>query len=272
MAEAVVHDASRKLLEAFLRKPAHAVLLTGEEGVGLGTVAHDLAERMTGNAQVVMTIEPEKGLISIERIRQLYQQTKSIQAGKRCIIIDDADAMSTDAQNALLKLLEEPVENIHFILTSHHEMRLLPTIRSRMQHISLLLVDEKTSRTVLGAFQLDDTQLRQALFLAGGRPAELTRLGSDPEYFQARTTVITDARTFLQADSYLRLTILRRYTERTAALGFLSMCARLLSFSVLKQRNYGLSDAMDVLETVAKRIEANGHVRTQLAYLVTKLP
>lgn len=272
MAELVIHPASQKLLDAYMRAPAHAMLLAGEAGAGLGTVARRIAADLSGSATAVTVVEPEKGLISIERIRQLYGQTKSIQQGKRCFVIDDADTMSHDAQNALLKLLEEPVQSVHFILTTHHDTRLLPTIRSRMQHIALLPVSDAESTVVLESFGLDETQTRQMLFLASGRPAELIRLGSDPEYFAKRSVVITDARTFLQADDYTRLTIIKQYIDRTAALEFLTMCAKLLTFSVFKQHAYALTDTMESVETVAKRIEANGHVRTQLAYLVTKLP
>lgn len=272
MASLVMHPATRKLLDAYLKTPAHALLLDGEEGAGLGAIAHDVAAQLSGNSQLVTVIEPEKGLISIERIRHLYEQTRSIQKGRRCIVIDDADSMSTDAQNALLKLLEEPVENVHFVLTTHHLSRLLATIRSRTQHINVMPVNEAESRALLASHGLTDMQQLQALFLAIGRPAELTRLASDKEYLASRSTVVTDARTFLQTDDYSRLVIIKKYTDRTAALQLLAMCAKLLTFSLIKQRNYSAASTMDLLDTVIKRIDANGHVRTHLVYLVTKLP
>lgn len=272
MAKLVLNPATQKLLTAYLNSPAHALLLTGDEGAGLGATAHDLAAKLAGNAQLVTVIAPEKGLISIERVRHLYEQTRSVQQGRRCIVIDDADAMSVDAQNALLKLLEEPVENVHFILTTHHVSHLLATVLSRTQHIGVLPITEAESKQILAGHELTDTQQLQALFLAAGKPAELTRLASDQEYLTAKSTVVTDARSFIQADDYSRLVIIKKYTDRTAALQFLAMCAKLLTFSLLKQRNYNAADTMDVLDGVIKRIDANGHVRTHLMYLVTKLP
>ena len=272
MAKLLIHPATRKLLDAYHREPSHALCLIGEVGAGLRTLAVQLATDLSGNEQLVTVIEPEKGLISIDRVRQLYIETRSIQQSKRCIIIDDADAMSHDAQNSLLKLLEEPVQNVHFILTTHHPTQMLKTILSRTQNIEVMAPSEKDCEALLATFDLSPTAQKQAQFLASGRPAELTRLAQDREYFTAQGAVVTDARSFLQADDYTRLTIIKKYTDRVAALRFLDMCSRLLTYSLLKQRNYGVADIMGPLEDVMKRIEANGHVRTHLLYLVTKLP
>lgn len=268
----LIHPATKKLLDAYLRTPVHALCINGEVGSGTGAIATQLANVLAENPRLVTHIVPEKGTISIDRIRSLYEQTRSIQQTKRCVVIDDAEAMGHEAQNALLKLLEEPVQNVHFILTTHHETGLLPTIRSRTQMVQLLPIAEVQSKELLAKYSLDETAVRQALFLAAGHPAELTRLAENTDYFAERTVVVTDARTFLQTDDYGRLMIIKKYTDRTAALEFLSMCARLLSFSLLRQRNYSAADIMSVLDIVMQRIEANGHVRTHLMHLVTKLP
>lgn len=272
MAELLVHPATKKLLSAYKKTPAHALCLVGDVGAGLKTLALDMAAELTGNKQLVMVIEPEKGLIPIERVRQLYGETRSIQRTARCIVIDDADSMSRDAQNSLLKLLEEPAKNVHFILTTHHFEQLLETIRSRTQNIDVLPPPAADCDRLLASFDISKTVQAQVSFLAPGKPAELTRLGSDHEYFAAQSVVVTDARTFLQASDYERLTIIKKYTDRVGALRFLAMCSRLLTYSLFKQRNYSVADVMETMEGVMKRIEANGHVRTQLLHLVTKLP
>lgn len=272
MPELLINPATQKLLDAYTKSPAHALLLTGDVGVGLGSLASQLAVDLSGNTQSVTSLFPEKGLISIDRVRGLYQQTRSIQDGKRVVIIDDADAMSPDAQNALLKLLEEPVENVHFILTTHVPSQLLATIRSRVQTIAVLDIDEKMSTKLLAKYSLDATKQTQALFLAAGRPAELTRLAENEEYFAARANIVSDARTFLQSDTYSRLLVVKKYTDRVSALEFLTMCGKLLRFSFLKQKNVSAAESMEVFDLVMKRIEANGHTRTHLVHLVTKLP
>lgn len=272
MVKLLLNVATKKLVEAYINNPSHALCLIGEEGTGLGSLADSIAKKLSGKAQIVTTISPEKGFISIERIRHLYEQTRNIQQGNRCIIIDDADTMSNDAQNSLLKLLEEPVRNVYFILTTHHPSFLLPTINSRMQHITVNSIDEKASKELLSKYALSEKEHMQALFLAAGKPAELTRIATDTEYFAVQTSLITDARSLIQSNLYDRLTVIKKYSDRRQALSFLAMCAKLLQFSLVRQRNITAAEHMELFDRVMKRIDANGHVRTHLMYLVTKLP
>ncbi|WP_438725766.1 hypothetical protein ACR9YC_07165 [Parasphingorhabdus sp. DH2-15] len=73
--------------------------------------------------------------IKVDQIRLLQRRfsTRPTLGSNRVIIIDAADDMERGAANALLKSLEEPSENIHFLLISHNPGKLLPTIRSRCQ-------------------------------------------------------------------------------------------------------------------------------------------
>jgi len=77
-------------------------------------------------------LEPnDKGTISIEDVRELFATTQTKQSTTQIYIVKHADKMSEPAANALLKLLEEPGNNIYiaFFITSDHQ--LLPTIKSR---------------------------------------------------------------------------------------------------------------------------------------------
>src|SRR5687767_7803640 len=121
MNDLLLHPDTRLNLDAYLLSPPHAVLLAGESGVGLFTIAHRLAEKMAGQSSALIIKPDEKGTISIDVVHDLYVQTRSRRAGGHmAVIIDDAELMSLPAQNSLLKLLEEPVEGVHFLLTSHH--------------------------------------------------------------------------------------------------------------------------------------------------------
>lgn len=270
MAELLINPATKKVLDAYLHQPSHAVILTGRHGVGLGTIAADIATELAGTAQAVTTLSPEKNLISIDSVRGLYATTRSTRRDRQVIVIDDADSMSSEAQNALLKLLEEPVQNVHFILTTHKPSKLLPTISSRAQYIDVLPIGREASDSLIARFKLEATKASQVTFLASGLPAEIVRLTSDQDYFEKRIALVTGARRFLQGSAYERLVVLQTYTARDHALQFLSECSRLLMFSVLKQRQLSAADSMSVLDTVMTRIENGGHVRTQLMYLVTK--
>src|SRR4030066_1117859 len=76
--------------------------------------------------------KPSK-LISVDQVRGLadFVGMSAHQGGRRVVVIHPAEAMNTNAANALLKSLEEPPQGLLFILVSHKPQQLLPTILSR---------------------------------------------------------------------------------------------------------------------------------------------
>ena len=85
-----------------------------------------------------LTLEPKNNSIPIDSIRYLRQQLswKSYRGKYKICIIDDAEKMTTQAQNALLKTLEEPPPHSLIILITPQPYRLLPTIASRCQRLN----------------------------------------------------------------------------------------------------------------------------------------
>jgi len=81
----------------------------------------------------------EKGSIGIEKVRELtsWLITKPFQSKSKVALIKDAHLLTLEAQNALLKTLEEPPGNSKIILTCSHKSRLLPTIVSRCAQLNL---------------------------------------------------------------------------------------------------------------------------------------
>ena len=120
--DVLLHNETKKALEATFQSPPHALLLTGVHGVGLKTLAGYVANHW---GTLLETIEPTAksksslAAIGVEAVRNLYDRTRMKTNDSYIVIIDDADTMTTTAQNALLKLLEEPSNNFHFILTTH---------------------------------------------------------------------------------------------------------------------------------------------------------
>lgn len=263
--------ASRKLLDAYIKCPSHALILKGLDGVGLRTVARTVAGSIAPNQNRVMIIEPEKGLISIERVRQLYQQTRTIHREPLVIVVDDADTLSVDAQNALLKLFEEPVENVHFILTTHRPEALLATIVSRAQTVEVQPLDAAASMQLLQSLDVPESKVRQMLFLAHGLPAELHRLAAQEEHFTTQADLVKDARQVIESPLYERLKLVKKYSGRDEALQLVAMCGRLLGLNLVKQKNYRVSAMIESVLEAGEALRANGHVKTQLMRLMTKL-
>ena len=81
----------------------------------------------------LMNLKINKKNIDIEQIRNIinYSQKSSFNQNKRFILIDNIELLTKSASNSLLKLLEEPPENLYFILIHDNSYRILETIKSR---------------------------------------------------------------------------------------------------------------------------------------------
>lgn len=267
MPEIVLHPTSQQIVTTYLKRPAHGLLLSGAIGTGLMTIARHIAGTLSSTS-VREVIPDEKGTITIETIRGLYRLTRTHRDEPLVIIIDDADAMGREAQNALLKLLEEPVENVYFILTTHAPQRLLSTILSRVQHIALLPVTAAQSAKLINS----EASKAQLLFLGQGLPAELHRLQHDERYFEQQSKQMKAARNFLEGSAYERLLLAKEYgTDRQIAGQFLDAVTRLLSFMILTKQQPQLVASLEKVATVRERLEQNAHIKTQLTYLVTAM-
>jgi DNA polymerase-3 subunit delta' len=110
------------------------------------------------------------GIIKIDQVRQLedFVYVGSHRGGRRVALISPAEAMNAAAANALLKMLEEPPEGMHFLLVSLHWRRLLPTLRSRCRMVLLGRPDRSRAEAWLREQGVaEPTPVLQA---AGGSP------------------------------------------------------------------------------------------------------
>jgi DNA polymerase III delta prime subunit len=265
------HASTEKRLKLLEHDLPQSLLITGPSGVGLSAIHTHLSDRLGIVAQVMLPerdekVDIEKGTISVDIIRRLYDMTKTIETGKRFIVIDYAERMGVQAQNAFLKLLEEPGQNTHFILLSHEPSKLLPTIHSRVQEFEVRPITAEQSQALLDELGVKDaTKRSQLLFMAEGLAAELVRLANDEEYFTARAQIVRDARQFLQGSGYDRLTLAQTYKDdRAGALLLLNDALKLVRLNVEQGKSDLLPKINDLLSTY-ERIAANGNVRLQLA-------
>ena len=275
MKKPIINPASELTLSLLLKDIPQALLLTGPVGIGLGTIANYIASTV---GQVTLTVLPEKdekvdiekGVISVDSIRRLYAQTRSIQTGKLIIIIDYAERMGHQAQNAFLKLLEEPGDGVYFILATHTPSKLLPTVTSRAQAIDFRPLSGQQTEEFLKELQISDAKKKsQLLFMASGLPAELTRLIQDDKYFDRRSSIIRDARDLLQGTTYRKLLVANSYKDnREAALTLLVDAAGMLQRSISAKPQDNLIPQINSLLYAYQQIQANGNIRLCLARLV----
>lgn len=92
-----------------------------------------------------LTINGSENKIKVEDIKKVIDSTfvKGFESDKKFNLILHAENMTLEAQNKLLKTLEEPTHNVHFLITATNQFLLLPTLRSRCKTIEVFALDTK---------------------------------------------------------------------------------------------------------------------------------
>jgi len=146
-------------------------MFIGEQGIGKKLIAKEFAKMIlcenfdenecnkckscvefnSGNNPDYVFIEPEGKNIKIEQIREMQNKVieKPINSSKKVYIIDDADSMTKEAQNCLLKTLEEPPEYIVIILIVSNENKVLTTIKSRCMKVNFKKLNDEDIKKYL---------------------------------------------------------------------------------------------------------------------------
>jgi DNA polymerase III gamma/tau subunit len=178
--------------------------------------------------------------------------------------------MGSPAQNAFLKLLEEPGRGVYFILASHTPSQLLPTVRSRIQTFDVQPITLTQSEAILDELKVKSAQKRtQMLYMAEGLPAELRRLIDNQSYFEDRASIVRDARDLLQAKPYKKLLIAHKYKDdRENALLLLTSASNILRRSISDKPQAHTISQIENLLFAYQQIQANGNIRLCLARLV----
>lgn len=204
---------------------ASAVLLMGESGVGKRTFARLLAQAMlcngTDEAEKKPCGEcrgckrflarthpdalfpaplPKEKTIKIDALREMIDTLSrhSLEGGRRVVVIENAEKMTPQAQNCLLKTLEDGAEDTYFLLTCDVESALLPTIRSRCRCVRVQPWEpEKIEKALLRRGVPADRAKALSAYCEGSLGRAL-QMQEDASYWQARETV---KRSFLSVKS-----------------------------------------------------------------------
>jgi DNA polymerase-3 subunit delta' len=208
----------------------HAWLFCGPEGIGKSLTAAALALELNcrnpvgpfgqacgicssckafiaGTHPDFIRIQPQKNEIRVAQIRELCEtlEKKPFSASNRMVLIKNIEKMNPSAANAALKILEEPPENTHFILTTPEPARLLPTIRSRCQSLLFHPLPEDVIERLLQQDPVIDKE--KAHLIASQCSGNMKRALSmvDPEWFRLREWVFQSIEQMNRFDPSLRL-------------------------------------------------------------------
>lgn len=148
---------------------AHALLLSGPEGSGKLAAAEAVASDVLKDVLKsdfkthpdLIRVAPEKNAIKIEAVREIISRLafRPVQAERIVVLIEEADAMTIGAANALLKTLEEPPPYVLFLLLTSRPEELPATIRSRCQRVRFQVPAETLRRNLEEQFASWDADL-----------------------------------------------------------------------------------------------------------------
>jgi hypothetical protein len=242
MKDLVLHPQTRQSLERVSKSGAHAVLITGELGAGKHTIAYALASDLLNvtaqSSPYFLSISSDGKSIGIEQIRELQKflqlKTSGTATTRRVVIVNHADALTIEAQNALLKLLEESPSDTAIILTAHKPHQLRPTIHSRVQNVAVLPPSKAEVIDYFLRNGFTGTDIERAFVLSNGQMGLLHAL-LDNSSDHALANHISVAKQLYGMSAFERLTKVDELSKDREALPSLLFACKRICVTTLEQ-------------------------------------
>lgn len=244
--ELLLQPALRQDIAAAITGRAHALSLVGASGAGKGTIARVLAAIYLRKPHIdALQNEPyykeiiaDGGSIGIDAVRELHKFVLLKTTGKgdtrRVALIEDAQAMTAEAQNAILKLLEEPPADTAIIMTADHPQHLLPTVNSRLQSLQVLPPSKADALSYFIAKKYPETDVERAYLISSGNVGLMHAILADnTEHPLVRH--IDTAKRLLSAKPFERLIMIDELSKQKDILPGLLMALKRICKAALDQ-------------------------------------
>lgn len=285
------NDNIKNLLETSIKSNnlLHSYMFIGNMGIGKKLFATDFAKMIlcTAESKACDTcsscikfnsdnhpdftiIDSEDGKnIKIDQIRNMQEQIaeKPIISNKKVYIINNSDLMTAEAQNALLKTLEEPPEYAIIILVLSNESKLLNTIKSRCTKI---IFKDLSNDDLIKYASLNNINFnRDLLDICEGSISKLLSLEKNSELYNSLDQIIYDLTSKDIVDIWNESEILYKSKENIYdALDYFNIVF-LKNLRYTNNLNY--INAVNIVETTKKRLTSNANYDMCIDNLLLKI-
>lgn len=181
----------------------HAYLFEGINGVGKSTLAQEFAKfllktKHLENNPDFISIEPQGASIKIAQIRSLQTDVIIKPHGDyKIYLITDAEKMTIESQNALLKTLEEPPNYVIIILLTNNKNSLLDTIKSRCDIVKFLPIPFIELKEYLKTKGIEDRKASMLATFSRGSISKALELSESSDFMVMREDIQSNIQTML---------------------------------------------------------------------------
>ncbi len=269
-------------------KTSHSYMFVGTEGIGKKMIAKEFAKMIlctnenkycgkcksciefdSDNNPDFRIIEPEGNSLKIEQIREFQKKVaeKPIISNKKVYIINDSDKMTIEAQNCLLKTLEEPPEFVTIILIGANESAYLDTIKSRCMILHFNKISEEDiSKYLEENFQ---TKINSKIMLKAfqGSIGKAIQLQNKQEEYEQIENVITNLENRDKIDILNGAEII--YKAKDEKFEILEYINIVLLEIAKKSNKY--ANCISIVENTKKRLQLNANYDMSIDNMLLKL-
>lgn len=219
MADLLVHDSTKLDLDRILLSSPHAIGVQGDRGAGKKYLASFVAGEVLGNEDISsypyykeLDCSKKIGIDEVrDAIKFLALKIPGDKKYRRCLVFQSFEFLGHEAQNALLKSIEEPPGDTLIIITTVSKTDLLPTIVSRVSWISIRPVSMNEAVRFFSK-EYDEESIKKAHMLSGGNPGLLLKLLLDYDNHPV-TGSINFAKDILRLDRLGRISAIEKINK-----------------------------------------------------------
>ncbi|MDB5166805.1 MAG: dnaX [Candidatus Saccharibacteria bacterium] len=271
MPDIVLHPETAAAISRLIASPPQSLMIIGPAGSGRSALARHLAIRLLdtqspGDHPQYRVISAADG---IEAIRNL-QHFASLKvpgadaAVNRIAVVEQAEQLGIEAQNAFLKLLEEPPKGTLLMLLTTHGSALLPTIQSRVQSLTVRAPQNEALHRHFSDLGHDQKSIQQVTLMTGGLPGLATALldgdATHPLYAAAE-----QARQLLRLSTFERLaTVDSLAKQKETAIQTVIMLCRMAAAALRQMAQVPTPEAGKRVATWQRILTASDQAATQL--------